>query len=261
MPGARAISSGKGHRLASMAPRTPRLRAALWLSGLALLLGSPGQAAAASLTLPFAVELGGSATGSLGTLQIDELAGGDLALTIALGADLGPSADLQDFSFNLPAAFQAGLAVSGSLCDGGSCATPFALESGAPTRGGAGAEFDFRVGFGDGSGANGNGTLALASFVLGSDVALSIADLFAEESATSDGLALHFAAHAQATGAGADSAAIGVAAPEPDAALLLLFGLGLTGLARRIGGPRRRAATASVSPTGNPSHPRRFNER
>ena len=242
MRGAHAISSEPDRRRGQSSRWGFLARAALGMLGLAL-GASAGPARAALITLPFAVELDAGAAGSYGTLQIDELASGDLAITLALGAALGSGADLQSFSFNLPAGLQAGLAVSGSLCGGGSCATPFVLEAGVPTPGGAGSAFDFRVSFGNGSGPAGNGVLALASFVLGGDAALTIADLLAEHSTTSGGLELNFAAHVQSTATAAGSEAVGVPVPEPGSALLLLLGLGSTGLVRRIG-PFRAARAA-----------------
>src|SRR5262245_796290 len=167
----------------------PPISARLLCTGLlALVLATAGDAAAASITLPFALALDGGATGSFGTVEIEELAGGDLAFAIALAPALGPSADLQDFSFDLPAGLAAGLAVSNSRCGGASCQTPFALESGAAGRGGAGSDFDFLVSLGDGAGPTGNGALALASFVLGGDAALSLADVLALRPQTASGI-------------------------------------------------------------------------
>lgn len=211
-----------------------------WLvSGLLVLAlglsGAPIDAAAVGITLPIGIELGPQRTGPFGTLHIEEIAGGELEFTITLAPVLGAQADLHEFYFNLRKGFDSdGLEVSGSRCDGGSCASPFDLGAGRAVRGGAGARFDFSVSFGKGKGRKGNDTLQVARFVLGADDALTLDDVLAEASRTGRGLETLFAAHVTASGAGRGSASatIGVspsAVPEPSTALL--FAVGLAGLA------------------------------
>jgi PEP-CTERM motif-containing protein len=215
-------------------------------------------AAAVGITVPLGITFDAGATGSFGTVHIEEIAGGDLGFTITLGPDLGPNADLHAFFFNLPAGLDAGLALSGSLCGGASCATPFAVEAGKPVQGGAGSDFDFRVSFGNGAGAKGNGTLAVASFVLGADADLALADVFAEPSATSDGIETFLAAHVQSTGTGEGSETVGVPIPEPDTALLFLVGLsGIAFAGRRPRpqpAPRAEFCAGVATRPGRPDH-------
>src|SRR5262249_8456155 len=110
------------------------------------------------------------------------------------------------------------------------------------------------------AGPTGNGELALAGFVLGGDAALSLADVLAVRSETASGIDLHFAAHVQGTGTGAGFQTIGVPAPEPDTALLLLLGLSGLAWSGRRRAPRSRAL--SIPPDGEAvAAPRRRHER
>jgi hypothetical protein len=123
------------------------------------------------------------------------------------------------------------LSISNFLCNGQACRTPFELDDDEPTRGGAGARFDFSVDFGDGSGKKGNDILQIVSFLLSADGGLSLADVLSEASSTGRGLDVLFAAHVTGSGNGngSGSATIGVVVPEPTTALLLA--LGVSGLA------------------------------
>jgi len=208
--------------------------------------GATSDAGAVGIKLPIDIELGPQRTGDFGTLQITEITGGDLQFTICLRPVLGSNANLHEFYFNLSGDFDDdddddfdddNLSLSGFRCNREACDAPFELDDDGPTRGGAGARFDFSVSFGDGSGNKGNGTLQVASFVLGGDEDLSLADVLAETSSTGRGLEVLFAAHVTGSGngRGSASATIGVV-PEPRTALLL--GLGLAGLA--VVGRRQR---------------------
>ena len=211
------------------------------------IVGLAGDAVAGSLTLPLTVEFDDGLTGDFGTILLEDhdedpaIPIGDLRITIVLAADLGDDADLHDFYFNLPDSVDAdGLEISDSLCDGGSCQNDFDLEIGRPVRGGAGSDFDFRVNFGNGGGPPGNGHLDTASFLLGADGPLTIADLVAESSETSAGIEATFAIHVQSTDLvrGSDSETVGTLVPEPGTAALLAFGLAGLGLAGRRGRER-----------------------
>ena len=146
MSGFCTISSGLGRLPLDSAARPltgAGLAFRLLTAGLVLCVcAATRDATAVGITVPLGITFDAGATGSFGTVHIEEIAGGDLAFTITLGPDLGPDADLHEFSFNLPAGLDAGLALSGSLCGGASCATPFALEAGQPVQGGAGSDFE-----------------------------------------------------------------------------------------------------------------------
>lgn len=207
--------------------------AAAWLGlGMALALGvagPSGDASAASTSTTLAVQLGPQKTGSYGTVQVDQVSGG-LEFRITLNPSVGPKADLHEFYFNLPDQI-AGLHLSGSGCGGGSCTTPFELQFGKPTSGGAGARFDYRVNFGNGGSAKGNGNLQMATFRLDANGPLQLDPSPFDSSFTSRHLEVIFAAHVP--GMRGIAATIGstnvTVVPEP--ATAALFGLGLLGIA------------------------------
>lgn len=213
------------------------------LVGLAIALGGlafAGEAAAnGMISLPIAIELGPQRTGNFGTLEIGEV-GGDLLFKITLDTDvLGSKADLHEFYFNLDGGFDADdLAISVVSINGvgGAPKTAFDLDDGGPTRGGAGARFDFSLNFGNGASKKGNERIQSVEFLLDADEDLTLADVLGDASSTGRGLEVLFAAHVAGSGNGngSASATIGVLVPEPETALLLALGLvGLVVVGRR----------------------------
>ena len=188
--------------------------------------GGAGDAAASSITLPISIELGPQKTGCFGTVEVDELGGGALRFTITLA---GSHADLQEFYFNLAHHDDYGLELSDSVCNGGSCDSAFQLSEGTPTRGGAGARFDFSVNFGTGRGPKGNERLGSASFVVGAVGALTLADVLTETSSTGRGLDVILAVQTPGASRPATVGVLPIVVPELSTAAL--FSVGLAGIA------------------------------
>jgi hypothetical protein len=197
--------------------------------GAALGVGiAAGEAAAASTSARLGVELGPQRTGNYGSVQVNEVSGG-LEFRITLNSSLGNNADLHEFYFNLPDQFT-GVRLTSSGCGGGSCNTPFQLDLGKATSGGAGSRFDYRVSFGNGRSQKGNGTLQLATFRIEANPSLGLNPDPFDASFTSRHLAVLFAAHVP--GARHVAATIGATTvtPVPEPGTAALFGLGLVGL-------------------------------
>jgi hypothetical protein len=204
-------------------------------AALALALFAAGAARATTFSLD--VEFDNGTLGSFGTVEVTEVANGDLLFEISLDPNaLGAGADLHELYFNLPSAIS-GVSISSS--DVGTTAYDL-LGPNPPVSGGAGSDFAWGVGFGNGAGPSGNGVLQDASFVLAASTDLAIADLLIASS-TSQGIQVFFAAHVQGTSLpGATSETLGSQIPEPGT--LTLGALGLLGLA--AASSRRRAPPA-----------------
>jgi PEP-CTERM motif len=191
--------------------------------------------AASATTFNLTARFGTTNVASFGTVDVTEVAGGDLLFEISLNpAAFGGTADFHEFYFNLDDAITGAAITSPDVVQ-----TAYTLASGSNPAGGAGSSFDFAVNFGNGAGPPGNGVLHGASFVLSASTDLAIADLLISSHVNTP-LDVFFAAHVQGTALpGADSETVGAPVPEPS--VLALAALGLVGLAgaRRA----RRAAT------------------
>jgi hypothetical protein len=218
--------------------RTARRRYSSWRLAWALApaLGLAGAAQATTFTLD--VEFDNETIGTYGTVEVTEIAGGDLMFEISVDPSaLGAGADLHEFYFNLPSAIT-GVSISST----DTVNTAYQLLTDPPPAGGAGSSFAYGVNFGNGAGPAGNDVLQDASFVLAADSDLAIADLLIASSVHNGALQVYFAAHVQGTSLpGADSETVGTLVPEPGT--LTLGALGLLGLAAAA--RRRRAPPAS----------------
>src|SRR5262245_12875126 len=223
--------------------RSGAAAASVWVGlGLAfgVVLGAGGASAASTMSSTFTVQLGPQKTGTYGTVDVTE-AGGGFDFLIRLDRySLGPKADLHEFYFNLPDTYSNVTLSPGGLCGGATCHTPFQLDAHKSTRGGAGANSDYRVSFGNGAGEKGNGRLQEASFHIDATSALQLypSSPF-DPSFTSRHLEVIFAAHVP----GSRGVAATIGATEltvvPEPATGVIFGVGLVGLAWV--GRRRRA--------------------
>lgn len=187
---------------------------------------TPANASALSFTLN--TELDTGATGPFASVDLTENAG-TLAFVITLDLDeLGPSADLHAFYFNLTGNVT-GLGIS----DTNSPNSPYALVASPPIAGGAGSSFDWGVSFGNGGGPPGNGRLQIAEFTLSANEHLTIEQLIESSFASGGEIAIDMAAHVQGTSllTGASSETIGGIVPIPEPSTGLLFVAGLIGLA------------------------------
>jgi len=196
--------------------------------GFALLAGMLAAPAARALTLDLNVEFDDALTGNFGTVEVTEVAGGDLFFQITLDtSELGADADLHEFYFNLPA-------VSGlTLTSTDTVTTLYDLDFDPSVSGGAGSSFVWGVNLGSGAGPSGNGVLQTATFTLSADTDLSENDLLIQSS-TSDGVIVFVAAHIQDTElTNRGSETVGSAVPEPTTFLLGALGLAGAALSRR----------------------------
>ena len=196
--------------------------------GFALLAGFLAAPAAHALTFDLNVEFDDALTGSFGTVEVTEVAGGDLFFEITLDtSELGAEADLHEFYFNLPD-------VSGlSITSTDTVTTPYDLDFDPSVSGNAGSSFVWAVNLGSGAGPSGNGVLQTATFTLSADTDLSENDLLIS-SATNDGVTVYVAAHIQGTELTNDgSETVGSAVPEPTTLMLGVLGLAGAALARR----------------------------
>jgi hypothetical protein len=204
---------------------------------LALGLAGLSSAHADSLTVDLIYQLSDGTTGDYGEVTVNEV-GGDLHFTISRGPDLGPSADLVEFYFNLAGAFT-GLAISSTDPQPGSS---YLFGMPATERGEAMFSFDAEVNFGDGSGAGGNGTVTMATFTLSADQALTLAAIMETSSDEAVPVEILFGAFFRTTGDIAEEVQI-VGAPVPLPAAAWLFGSALLGFPaiRRWSGRRSEA--------------------
>lgn len=199
---------------------------ALLLTALLLGLGGALPAVAAPvIDATLDVRFGSGKTGDFADVRIEETGDGGLQFSIRLREDLGSRADLGQFYFNLPCGV-GGLEIE-TL---GHVSSPFHIQQGRSTRGGAGARFDVAVSFGNGRGKKGNGTLREAEFVVRADQPLTIADILERTSQTSQGIEVHIAAFTQGSKGGGPT--VGTFVPEPGTGLLLGGGLLAVALAR-----------------------------
>jgi MYXO-CTERM domain-containing protein len=205
--------------------------------GLALLAGMLAAPAARALTFDLNVEFDDALPGNFGTVEVTELAGGDLFFEITLDtSELGAEADLHEFYFNLPD-------VSGlSITSTDTVTTPYDLDFDPSVSGGAGSSFVWGVNLGSGAGPSGNGVLQTVTFTLSADTDLSENDLLISSS-TSGGVTVFVAAHVQDTElTNRGSETVGSAVPEPTVVTLGVLGLAGAALARR-----RRDRTLSAA--------------
>jgi len=195
-----------------------------WILGFALLAGMFAAPAARALTLDLDVEFDDAITGTFGTVEVTEVAGGDLFFEITLDtSELGAEADLHEFYFNLPDV--SGLALTST----DTVATPYDLDFEPSVSGNAGSSFVWAVNLGSGAGPSGNGVLQTATFTLSADTDLSENDLLIASS-TNDGVTVFVAAHIQGTElTNSGSETVGSTVPEPTTFLLGALGLAWAG--------------------------------
>ena len=204
---------------------------------LALGLAGLSSAHADSLTVDLIYQLSDGTTGDYGEVTVNEV-GGDLHFTISRGPDLGPSADLVEFYFNLNGAFT-GLAISSTDPQPGSS---YLFGMPATPRGESTFSFEAEVNFGNGTGPAGNGTVTTATFTLSADQALTLASIMETSSDDAVPVEILFGAFFRATGEIAEESQI-VGAPVPLPAAAWLFGSALLGFpaVRRWSGRRSEA--------------------
>jgi MYXO-CTERM domain-containing protein len=192
--------------------------------------------AARATTFTLNVEFDNGTVGTFGSVEVTEIAGGDLLFELSVDAGaLGPGSDLHEFYFNLPSAIT-GVSITSTDV----VTTAYELLVAPPPAGGAGSSFAYGVSFGNGAGPKGNDVLQDASFVLAAGVDLAIADLLIGSHVNS-GFDVYFAAHVQGTSLlGETSETVGSQVPEPGT--LVLGALGLLGLAA-VSRRRERPAT------------------
>jgi hypothetical protein len=187
---------------------------------------APTTASALSFTL--STELDTGVTGPFASVDLTESAG-TLAFVITLDLDeLGPSADLHQFYFNLT-----GNVVGLAISDTNAPNYPYSLAANPSIAGGAGSSFDWGVSFDNGGGAPGNGRLQIAEFTLSANQGLTIGQLIESSFASGGDIEINMAAHVQGTSllTGASSETIGGIVPIPEPSTGLLFLTGLMGLA------------------------------
>jgi hypothetical protein len=205
------------------------------LAGLALGLavcGLPGESAATGIALRFEIELGPQREGNFGSLSLENVEEG-VEFTIVLNRSaLGSHANLHEFYLSLPhgSSIEDEFLASSLHCEDadsvlGDCSV--AVEQGRTVRGGAGADFDFRLNF-----DAGNARIQLARFVLAELTVEEVLEAaFEDPGRTGRALEVLFAAQIQGSGHGKGSASATVGVPIPEPATAALFACGLAGLA------------------------------